>query len=627
MDNRLTFYKINSPYTEDKSKPCGLLASDIDSNFMSLKEYDIKEGYLTNGNTPETQEHTYLVLKRVGNEIDNTISIDLTSLIPDPTVIDLSGYTKDLIVEYDQHNGLIIIKHNDSEQVISGLSTIWNNQIAFSNETIDGNGTISNPLKISPVHMTGTYVPCISLIDETVSGTSLPSSGMNYGDRYLTKEKFYKEGYYYNAQQMEEVNNFLSSTNSGWRVPSKEDWDNILNAAEPCEADRTHSTIEMNNENIGLISGKRLKSVDGWSAITINNNLSGSTLLINTTGTDDFGFSVLPVGQGSLYNEVIDDYGGASYFWTSTKQTATEAYYTKEFYINEATTIQGINQKNGYNSIRLVRDINNGDVSPVEEIDGHLYPTVTMPTLIENNVTSGSGGTITEWTSGSSIWTQTNLCGKFNLSVDPIQPSNSGETIYFVNYWNGNKWQRNELKEGFTVVLHNGFDNTKENEYRVVNGELINTSEIVYDKVIERLSGTTFSDIYSKISANTEDINEIKITLSNNYSAVTSAISVINEISSGLRSDINSVSGKLDTFSGQTITFENNITSALNQEITARQDEGQILSGAINDNREHLINGGIYDSENGLLTLNTNNSANTITINLTSNYGIYPNRN
>ena len=63
------------------------------------------------------------------------------------------------------------------------------------------------------------------------------------------------------------------------------------------------------------------------------------------------------------------------------------------------------------------------------------------------------------------------------------------------------------------------------------------------------------------------------------------------------------------------------------EEITARQDEGQILSGVINDNREHLINGGIYDSENGLLTLNTNNSANTIYINLTSNYGIYPNRN
>ena len=627
MDNRLTFYKITSPYKEDNTKECGLLSSDIDSNFMSLKEYDIKEGYLIKGDTPETQENTFLILKRVGNEVDNTISIDLTSLIPDPTVIDLDGYVKDLTFEYDQNKGLIIIKHNDSEQIISGLSTIWNNQAVFSNETIDGNGTISNPLKISPVYLTGTYAPCISLIDETISGTSLPTSGMNYGDRYLTKEKFYKEGYYYNAQQMEEINAYLSSNNSGWRIPTKADWDNILNAAETCEANRNHTTTEINDENIGFISGKRLKSIEGWSAITINNNLSENKLLTDTTGTDDFGFTVLPVGQGSLYNEIVDDYGSAAYFWTSTKQSPTEAYYTKEFYTNEPTVIQGINQKNGYNSIRLVRDINNGDVSPVEEIDGHLYPTVTMPSLIENKISNGSGGTITEWTSGSSVWTQTNLCGKFNLLVDPIQPLNSGETVYFVNYWNGNKWQRNELKEGFTVVLHNGFDNTKENEYRVVNGELINTSEIVYDKVIERLSGTTFSNIYAKISANTEDINEIKVSLLDNYSTITSAISVINEISSGLRSDINSVSGKLDTFSAQTITFENNITSALSQEITARQDEGQILSGAINDNREHLINDGIYDNENGLLTLNTNNSANTITINLTSNYGIYPNRN
>ena len=235
MDNRLTFYKIISPYKEDNTKPYGLLASDIDSNFMSLKEYDIKEGYLIKGDTPETQEHTFLILKRVGNEVDNTISIDLTSLIPeipDPTVIDLDGYVKDLTFEYDQNKGLIIIKHNDSEQIISGLSTIWNNQAVFSNETIDGNGIITNPLKISPVYLTGTYAPCISLIDETISGISLPTSGVNYGDRYLTKEKFYKEGYYYNAQQMEEINTYLSSNNSGWRIPTKADWDNILNAAE-----------------------------------------------------------------------------------------------------------------------------------------------------------------------------------------------------------------------------------------------------------------------------------------------------------------------------------------------------------------------------------------------------------
>ena len=41
-DNRITLHKKISTYSEDTTKNCGLLPMEVDNNFMSLKEYDIK---------------------------------------------------------------------------------------------------------------------------------------------------------------------------------------------------------------------------------------------------------------------------------------------------------------------------------------------------------------------------------------------------------------------------------------------------------------------------------------------------------------------------------------------------------------------------------------------------------
>ena len=38
---KIIYYKLDSPYREDYTKNCGLVGSEIDSNFFNLKEMDI----------------------------------------------------------------------------------------------------------------------------------------------------------------------------------------------------------------------------------------------------------------------------------------------------------------------------------------------------------------------------------------------------------------------------------------------------------------------------------------------------------------------------------------------------------------------------------------------------------
>jgi uncharacterized protein (TIGR02145 family) len=69
---------------------------------------------------------------------------------------------------------------------------------------------------------------------------------------------------------------------AGWRLPSREDWGNLIVAAGGSS-----------------IAGKRLKSTSGWDWNDYD-NVSGN-------GTDDFDFSALPGGYHFIS---IDYYGG-----------------------------------------------------------------------------------------------------------------------------------------------------------------------------------------------------------------------------------------------------------------------------------------------------------------------------
>lgn len=639
----ITFYKFVSPYPEDITRGCGLTGAEIDRNFFNLKEMDIASVSANTNDSGNT-----LILTRVdGEKLEVNLGIDLTDC------------TKNFSVNYDKDNGIITINHDGKSDIISGLSTIYTEKPVYSDATLDGNGLPSSPLKMSPVYMTGEYAPCINLIDETIYGNKLPTSGMNPGDRYLTKEIFTPYGYYYNACQMQEINKYLKDNNSPWRIPTKGDWDAIFDAAEYCDKYRNHTNTGINKDySVGMVAGKRLKSVDGWTGNTVEiiaetcDLISGTPcdsncVKINSKGTDDFGFKVLPAGHADNYDSKIDNFSACAYFWTSSNYNGEDnAFYAKQFRTDLATVNQYSPNRTEYNTIRLVRDIDNGNVSPIEQIGDHNYPTVVMSAWTMVELTDNSGNTESAWSQSSSVWTDSNICGKFNLTTEPILPDSghagTGLIVYYINHWNGIDWQRAELKEGYSVVLHQGLSGDSENEYRVINGELVNTSEIVYNNVIERLSGTTFKDIYEKISANTEYINELSAVVSSNFNTVIELIKIeesartnadkalqdeldltekaledeviTRQLEDGLlRTDINSISADLYSFSAKTEAFEDKTSKDI-----------QTLSADVADNKAHLINSGKFDCSGGTLTLNTNDSGNTITIGLTSNYGIYP---
>ena len=82
MAETLIFYKLVSPYPEDQTRDCKLSVSDIDHNFLTLKDYDIKEIKLSE------DEKSIILVRNNGEE--------LSTSLPDPDFI------KDLEFDWDK---------------------------------------------------------------------------------------------------------------------------------------------------------------------------------------------------------------------------------------------------------------------------------------------------------------------------------------------------------------------------------------------------------------------------------------------------------------------------------------------------------------------------------------------
>ena len=73
--NGLYFYKLVSPYAEDVTKDCKLTINEIDHNFLTLKDADIKDG------TFNGDENTIVLNRNNGDKI----VIDMSSVLNDIT--------------------------------------------------------------------------------------------------------------------------------------------------------------------------------------------------------------------------------------------------------------------------------------------------------------------------------------------------------------------------------------------------------------------------------------------------------------------------------------------------------------------------------------------------------------
>lgn len=472
--NGLYYYKLVSEYPEDVTKNCKLTINEVDHDLKTLKDYDIKSAEFI-------RDEKILVLTRNNGE---RLIVDLSDMVYDLQAnanCTESGVT--LTMHYDGKNGVKDIKvdnlitldmlRNKIEELI-GTDILTK---VITDGTLKGYGTLDSPLGLNGTEKTGQYAPVISRLDLT-DGDELPEVA-KLGTRYATVEYVNDYGYLYNGAGVKKISEHIEEEGRGWRVPSKEDWDKMLNLIEPCE-NRNHDSASCHRE-LGLVAGKYLKSECGWvgqplcecgetvpdTGCTIG---SGTTTpgeyienpddygvpevnLDGPQGVDKYGMNILPVGVA-----VLDGYGRPQYssfrekaaMWTTSfvHGDVDQDKYVKVFDWNKAGVTQVAECPTPYYGVRLVKDYDGSNYFDTEYIDGIPYKTILFPEIRQ-------------------IWLASNYAKKEGFieysaggEVPEVLPVNNGEVsekrkAVFLNEWNGCYWEKKEMQEGDTVVVQN----------------------------------------------------------------------------------------------------------------------------------------------------------------------------
>ena len=405
----LKYYKLISEYECDETKDCKLTTQDIDNNFYQLKGDDISAA------TYNSEEMVITITKNNGD----VLSIDISSIQDriDDAVSGITGSSGSCECEIDitgelQDDGTLVLRWGSesgstSSTEIRGFLT---EKDMSSDETIDGIGSTTDPIRISNTEKTGYLKSAIGIVE------ALPGSDANVGDRYITKEKVNKFGRIYSLQGLSMVKSALDNEKSLWRVPTKQDWDKLLDYADEC--DHQHDSTEI-DVLLGEVAGKVLKSVLYWDG---NENV------------DDYKFGVVPTGFVEEGGELIKA-GEESLLWTDTDYDSS-LKYVKGFLNDSDKVFQGAVGGEYMCSIRLVRDINEENyVSDKVDILGNTYDVVNIP---------GCG----------QAWIKVNLVynpgeqysRQFSYEYPDIETDK-----YVLNHWNGLMWEKRALLHGDKV--------------------------------------------------------------------------------------------------------------------------------------------------------------------------------
>ena len=549
----LYFYKLNSPYSEDVTKNCKLTINEIDSNFLSLKDEDIASAEFD-------KETKSLVLTRNNGE---------------QLIVNLSDVTYDLNVETScsaDEGASITITYNgaDGEKTVTfdHIVTVDNLRSVIGSDlltrvitdgTLKGDGTVSSPLGLSGTEKSGMIAPVKGRLDLTKGGR-LPEVA-KLGTRYITIEYVNDYGYLYNGEALSKISESLDKEGKGWRIPTKADFDALLNSIEPCNY-QNHNSAKCHID-LGFLAGKYLKSECGWlgepdcectstapmTGCSVQDQVSEDTDYVegeqnieitdepnlspeSYQGVDKYGMGILPSGNALLdaFNRPQANYfKEKTFFWTSTHVHGDDDQdvYVKVFDWNKTTVSQAAECPSPYYSVRLVKDYNGSNYFDSEYIDGVLYKTLLFP-------------------NSRQVWLATNYAKNegFETSGIPMMTKvNNGEVLekrkaLFVNEWNGEYWEKRALNEGETVVVENPcFDSegdqvrtvcwldnegvkhcvdvtipkeTQSNvEYRVYttdgcNKELVNTDDIVVERIVNILTPMIEDERNERIKGDTQ---------------------------------------------------------------------------------------------------------------------------
>lgn len=662
--NGITYYRLKSDYPGDYTKNCALNGSEVDNNFYVLEGRDVK--------SIAVKDKDIVVTLLNGDTLAAEGVLDFAK----PTDIKSSIVN----VEFDTINGIMTLTSIDgSEQKIEGFATNENTDFSVATDhTLCGNGLRYAPLSVAPSARTAHYKAVKRIID-TTNDQALPSCGNIRGDRYITVEDISDYGYLYDYKSVRKIASELMK--SGWRIPTKEDWDDMLNAIEPCDCDKTHDKSDT-NRFLGRWAGKLLKSRTMWRGCGCGDSCGsctcdgcnkhcgcdndcecGSNTCFNYDddacdstseckkdckcednccdehrGLDAYGFRVTPAGYTDDGCNYCFFHERASFWTASTNEGNTKAFI-KRFQNNKDGVYQDFIPTGYHMSLRLVKTYDGKNSFDTESILGMDYPTLLMPSQKYGNM----------------IWMAANLaCG--NPAFSPLLP-NDGQSItytrhYFINEWDGFRWVRNEMRQGDSATVENSPKNKKMIEWRVVGDELVSVNDMVYRDVMKDISEVIedtkehLEKRIDKVEENlaiesgkraTEDerlqgeIDElVEKTDKTNADLKTvndNLVTAINEIN-------NNVKTSIDTINEYVTTSINTINGAIATEVQERKDADQALDEKIEAETEERkavdeeIKGTIltsdgteFDKEKGILTLKSKDGTNDVKVQFSFNFG------
>lgn len=640
--NGLYYYKLVSEYPEDVTKNCKLTINEIDSNFKTLKDNDIKTAEFVRGEDCDKSDGTLVLTRNNGDKIIVPIDVSLCKNLAydlDVSVADCEKSGATLTISYKDNakddEGNPIVHTVKLENVITkdNLRDVLGSDIltkVITDASLKGLGTMRSPLGIAGVEKTGMLAPAIKLLDLT-EGDELPEVAKE-GTRFVTREYVNDYGYLYSGiirdrngnpigggvykiqeildeqYERDEIYKEVESREYYWHVPSKADWDALLDSIEPCDY-RNHKSAQCHIE-LGKLAGKYLKSECGWinseyecactgkrpyTGCSTNGNATSEDIdssdyifdstdtipsdkEINPVGVDKYGMTILPSGTAGFKKTTetpfYNGFKETAAFWTTSVIAPGQDTYIKIFNDDMSGVYQVAECPDPYYSVRLVKKYDGSNYRETEYIDGILYRCILFP-------------------ESGQIWLASNFADKNGfLTVDNYKTAgaNAPEVLdpnggflpnekrieMFINEYNGRYWEKKVMDEGVTIVIQNPcFDSESGNtvEFCWIDGD-------GYERCIEiEIPKVAQSNIEYRVYIEDEGCN--KVLKNTDDLVVERVLSIVvpmidEERWEREKADV-VLSGAID-----------DLRDALNEEISARTEADEFLQAEIDELREDL---------------------------------------
>ena len=579
----VTYYKLEQRYEGDKTKGCGLTTAEMDENIHFLRGYDIRDAWLT--------DDGILILERVNcDQIVVSGIPEFVKSIAEETMeeydvpFSLSG------TSYDSRTGTLTIMVNGEPYEISGFEDTDLEFKLYVGYGLDGNGTIANPVRVAHVNDTGFLAPVEKILDE---GEELPTSNVSGSRRYITKEKKSPYGLLYTAEDALLIDEWLQENARGWRLPTLDEWNEMLNALECNDEDRNHGLTGETSNN-GAVAALYLKAEEFDDDPELNEFNALPTQRIGSTLVTSF-WTRTPGGEGSLY--------------------AKELQQEEDKVLNRRSGRDNLDLR----AIRLIKDAGFNSYND-EEINGAVYKTTPMDAYKDGHVYA------------TNIWLAENLRLEDVSGITGTEPYGYGFYFanedeynqqstfhYFINEWDpyDRKWMKRELRENDILII-NDFDGSG-NPMEVIvklddEGNQVFEPHFkdIYETIAEvsaRTDSAITAEEAAREAADEELSNTIDALSAGTESAITEEIAEreaaddalsdrIDTLSSAVTSEVTEIREAIDEVNSALTEYIDSAVTALNETIDALSAETQDAISDLQEQADELSNNGInYDEQ------------------------------